>query len=314
MPDVANTTQPRDRPRVIVVGSVNEDLLISVEHLPRPGETVAAHSMRVLPGGKSANQAVAAARAGAVVCFIGAVGADVAGKQALDALGDEGVDTSQTVVVEGSPTGKALVLVEESGENEIVIVAGANAQLSGGHVGAALKALNVTTCDVLLVGFEIDDDPVLASARYAEEAGCTFLVNPAPVRGLPEGLVAVHPILVLNRSEASLLAGEDDVEDAARSLTRSTGAPVVVTLGAAGALVVHGAVLHVPAPSVPAVDTTGAGDTFAGVCAAALTAGLDLVAAARRAVAAAALSVTAVGARSAMPHAQEIDAAISGLR
>jgi ribokinase len=284
--------------------------VLTADRLPGPGETVLGTTLSRLPGGKGANQAVAAARAGGHVLFVGAVGDDEAGTRSADHLRDAGVDTRELLVLPGTQTGIAVVLVSADGENQIVILAGANGLLNAGHVSDALGRLALTDRDVLLVGFEIGDDAVRAAARCAGDSGARLLVNPAPARPLPDGIEQARPVLVPNASEAELLTGEKDERAAAEALAARTGAPVVVTLGARGALVVDGSSVQVvPSLTVEAVDTTGAGDTLAGVLAASLADGLALTAAVRRAAVAAALSVTAKGAQAGMPLRTRIDEA-----
>lgn len=309
LPRPGSGERPR-RGRVVVVGSVNEDTLVTVDRLPGPGETVIGHHVSLLPGGKGANQAVAAARAGGDVFFVGAVGDDAAGGRSAAHLTDAGVDLSGLMRWSDTPTGIAMVVVSASGENQIVVVAGANATLDGPHVTAALDRLLLTPSDVCLVGFEVGDAAVSAAARSAREAGCALLLNPAPARALPAEAVKAGPVLLPNASEAELLTGEADEYAAARALADLTGSAVVITLGARGALVRRdGAAELVPSPAVDVVDTTGAGDTLAGVLATALADGVDLTLAVRRAAVAAALSVTATGARDGMPTKDLIDQA-----
>jgi ribokinase len=280
---------------VVVVGSVNVDLVVTAERLPAPGETVAGGEFAVHQGGKGGNQAVAAARAGAAVEMVGAVGADDYGAGALAALGAEGIGTTLFQVVADAATGVALIAVDRSGANQIVVASGANHRLA--HV-PPLPAGD----GVVLVGFEVTDDVVTEAVAAARDRGWPVIVNPAPARPLPAALRGSGAILVPNEGEAAVLGGGDP-----HALAAITGGPVVVTLGAAGARVIDAeGVLDVPAPIVDAVDTTGAGDTLAGVLAASLAAGLPLPAAVRRAVAAASLSVTRPGARDGMPRAAEI--------
>jgi ribokinase len=281
-------------PRVLVVGSINVDLVIHADRLPAPGETVAGGRLERAGGGKGANQAVAAARAGAAVALVGAVGDDDLGADALAALRAEGVDVGAVLRLGGVATGVALIVVDRDGRNQIAVASGANHEVSAAHVRAARGS--APRC--VLASFELLDEPVLAGARIARDAGCPLLVNPAPARPLAAQLRELCPILTPNHPEAAELTGEQDPEAAARALTAQTGGPVVVTLGERGALVADGAgSAHLPAPAVRAVDTTGAGDSFNGVLAAELARGAELRAAVAAAVAAAAQSVTRAGAR-----------------
>jgi ribokinase len=291
---------------VLVVGSVNIDLVVQVASLPAPGQTVIGGTFSRHPGGKGANQAVAAARMGATVTFVGAVGDDELGASALRDLEAAGVDVSRCLTLGGVPTGVALVIVGAVGENLIAVASGANAALTGPLVEETLAswqpAASLAGPGVLLATFEVPDDAVVAAALVARQRGMQVVINPAPARALPASLVELGPILVPNEGEASALTGLADPTAAGRSLSAQTGAPVIVTLGAAGAIVVEAdSVTQIPAPKVAALDTTGAGDTFAGVLAAELARGSELRSAARFAVAAASISVAAAGAREGVP-------------
>jgi ribokinase len=282
-------------PDVYVVGSINVDLVVTGAALPRPGETVAGGRFERHGGGKSANQAVAAARRGARVRMVGAVGDDELGAEALGLLEAEGIDVSGVARLEGRPTGVALIVVDAAGENQIAVASGANAELDAAAVEHGLRG---ATEGVVLLGLEVPDAPVLAGARAARAAGLGVVLNPAPARELPAELLDLSPLLTPNRDEAGALAGEDGAEAAARALAARTGAPVVVTLGADGVLVLDGdAAERIPAPRVDAVDTTGAGDAFNGALACELAAGATLLDAARAAVEVAAESTRSPGAR-----------------
>ena len=297
-------------PRVVVVGSINVDLVVRVPRLPAPGETVTGGSFERHGGGKGANQAVAAARAGADVHLIGAVGDDELGDAAVAELAAEGIDVSGVSRLPGVPTGVAAILVDEAGENQIGVASGANWALDPESVARAVEAIPRAQgpAAVCLISFEVPDPVVVAAATAAADEGMPILVSPAPARPLPEGLLPLGPVLTPNRGELASLTGDDDVEAGARRLAALTGDPVVVTLGAQGALLVAGdEVALVPAHRVEAVDTTGAGDTFTGVLASELARGAHPQVAVARASAAAALSVTARGARSA-PTRDAVDA------
>jgi ribokinase len=280
-------------PRVLVVGSVNVDLVVHADRLPAPGETVAGGRLERSGGGKGANQAVAAARAGAAVALVGAVGADDLGADALAELRGEGVEVAAVARLDGVATGVALIVVDREGRNQIAVASGANHAVNAEQVRTAAARRGA-----VLASFELLDEPVLAAAQVARDAGCPLIVNPAPARPLEPALLALRPIVTPNRQEAAELTDEEEPEAAARALARRTGAPVVITLGEDGALVADGAGCErVPAPPVRAVDTTGAGDVFNGVLAAELARGHKLRAAVAAAVGAAARSVTRTGAR-----------------
>jgi ribokinase len=313
--------QPAQRGRVVVVGAVNVDLTMRLPALPRPGQTVLGGRLTRSEGGKGANQAVAAARAGARTHFVGAVGA-ADGTQPVAALAHEGVDVSAVGRLAGS-TGHAFVLVDDDGENQIAVASGVNARLSAGHVAAALGGLQLTSADVVVLSFEVPPAALRAAIDAAARAGCQLVVNPAPSRPRSLDLLAdaiatpnVHELAAL---AVGLPAAGDDPAMTAVALARRTGGVVVVTLGPAGALLARPAPpdrdrhppLHVPGHRVAVRDTTGAGDTFTGVLAASLAAGHDLAAGVRRAVAASALAVTVDGARAGMPTAREVDALLA---
>ncbi|MFL5860325.1 MAG: ribokinase [Solirubrobacteraceae bacterium] len=299
---------------VFIVGSINIDLVLRVAHLPTAGETVSGGTLERHGGGKGANQAVAAARAGSAVAFMGMVGDDDFGEQALDELRDEGIDVSGVARTAAAATGVACVVVDERGENQIAVASGANAELDAAAVDRWLRAAHPFDDSVFLMNLEVPDPPLMAAAQYAADTGRTIIVNPAPARDLPGALLALKPILTPNAGELEAVTGGDgSPEDAARRLSGRSGAPVVVTLGARGAILVSAEeCLEVAAPSAQAVDTTGAGDAFNGSLAAALAQGHDLPSAVRRAVVAGACSVAGRGARSGMPTRDEIDRRVGG--
>ncbi len=298
------------QPSVVVVGSVNADLVVSVERLPRAGETVTGGTFARHGGGKGANQAVAAVRAGAAVAMVGAVGADDLGEEALRELAAEGIDVAAVARLDDAATGVAAIVVDGRGENLIAVASGANAEVDGTLVEEAVERLiERGTSGVVLMQQEIPEDVVLAGIRAARAAGWQAVLNPAPARPLPDDLAGV--ILTPNADEARALAGQDDVEAAAHALASRTGAPVLVTVGADGALLVaDSGVERVPAPVVEVVDTTGAGDAVNGALAAELAAGRPLIEAVRFAMAAAGLSTRAAGAREGMPRRDDVLAAL----
>jgi ribokinase len=294
---------------VTVVGSLNEDVLVAVARLPGRGETVIGRSTALAPGGKGANQAAAAGLLGTGVHMVGRVGQDPAGERQLAALADARVDVDLVSRTPGVPTGSATIAVEDgTGENLIVVVPGANAQLTPVDVDVD----RVRRAGVLLLQLEVPMETVLAAARAA---GGTVVLTPAPPRPLPPALLDRVDVLVPNEHELAQLARVDPGERPAgelAALARSvTSSAVVVTLGARGALVVpaDGPVLLQAPPTVDPVDTTGAGDCFCGALAQALAGGAPLADAVRYAVTAAALSTTGPGARGALPA----DAAVRAL-
>lgn len=284
--------------RVVVVGSINVDEVLGVTALPAPGETVFGRELATGLGGKGANQAVAAAAGadGGEVALFGAVGADAHGAAALDQLAKYGVDTSMVATLENAASGRALVILSETGENEIIVIGGANQALDA----AALTQAALRDAAVLVLQGEIPPEVNRAALRLAAELGLRAVVNLAPFQDLRGYLAHADP-LVVNEIEAGQLIGAElatmqDVTAAAPRL-RPLARSVLVTLGSSGAVLITPEALdHIPAPQ-PArvVDTTGAGDALVGVLAAALAQGLELRAAVERAVRAASLSVTEVG-------------------
>lgn len=289
---------------VVVVGSANVDLVVAVPALPAPGETVLGGDLVRHPGGKGANQAVAAARWGADVGFVAVLGDDAEGDALLAALAADGIGLQDVHRVPGTPTGTALIAVAPDGANLIVVSPGANAHLTAERVGAA--ADEIRGAAVTLVQFEVPDGAVSAACRLGRFVVC----NPAPVRSPCPSLADVD-VLVPNAGELGRLVGArtpGSVEEAVVAARRLAHGPaVVVTLGAAGAvLVTADRHRHVAAPEVEAVDTTAAGDTFCGVLAASVAAGADLDQAVAEAVAAAAVSVTRRGAQPSIPHRRDV--------
>ena len=308
--------------RVIVVGAINIDMVITAPHLPAPGETVVGDGLQVFGGGKGANAAVAAARAGADVMLVGAVGADETGNQALALLQSDGVDTSGVATLTGEPTGTALIVVDEQGENQIALGPGANHAVSPEHVRAVLAGV-LPAAGLVLVSTEIQFSAVAAAVSAAQTAGVACVLNPAPVISGLIDLLPLRPVLTPNEIElgelvhditGSPLKGEGDemITENLRILTEHSHAPVIATLGSAGcaALLPGGEIKRFYNPPLTrVVDTTGAGDTFNGVLAAGLAAGEGIMDAINTAVIAASLSVGAAGARAGMPDETEISAA-----
>lgn len=293
---------------LLVVGSVNADLSVRVPHLPAPGETVLGGDAQVSPGGKGANQAVAAALVGARVSFCGAVGQDSFREVALRGLMRAGVDLTDLHTLD-APTGLALITVAGGGENAIAVASGANARLTPGHLPA-----DFTPYTHLLLQGELPADVTREAARRGQAAGLTVLFNAAPVQAsAPELLPDVTHLLVNETELAALAPGGGGAEARARALLATGLRAVTVTLGARGSLTVTGEgeeTLVLPAHPVAPADTTGAGDTFAGVLAAELAAGWPLWEALRAAGVAAALTCTRPGAQDAMPPRAELEAAL----
>lgn len=293
---------------LVVVGSVNVDLVVRADELPRAGETVLGRRVERFGGGKGANAAVAAARLGHAVAFVGAVGDDALGEEARSGLVAEGIATGELRTLSGEATGAALIVVDARGENQIAVGAGANAVVEGRLVEEALTRL-AAAC--ILVSMEIPFDAVATAVEIGRRRGIPVIVNPAPADARILILSGLGPILTPNAHEAATLTGEDDPAAAAAALAEHNAAPAIVTAGAAG---VHVALPDGRRASIPAIgavavrDTTGAGDTFNGALAAQIAHGAEIIDAARFAVAAAACAVRADGARAGMPRRPDVEA------
>jgi ribokinase len=312
--------------RVIVVGAINTDFVISTPHLPTPGETVVGNGLKIFGGGKGANAAVAASRAGANVSLVGAVGDDDTGHQALDSLNRDGVDTSGVEVLTDEPTGAALIVVNEIGENQIALGPGANGVVSPEHVRTTLSRL-LPVANIVLVSTEIDYNAVFAAVAAAAAADVLCILNPAPVVSGLVNLLSMRPVLTPNEIELTVLtrdilgvsAQSDDeaISQNLHILCKHSHAPVIATLGSAGCalLLPGGETEYFPNPLTQEVtDTTGAGDTFNGVLAARLATGDALEDAVRTAIIAASLSVCTPGARAGMPDADTISTVKENLK
>lgn len=297
------------RTGLIIVGSLNADLVVRTDRFPQPGETVRGSALATLPGGKGANQAVAAARLGGEVTMVGAVGDDPHGGLLRESLDAAGVDTTRVRSVEGVATGTAMITVSGEGENTIVVSPGANAELS---------ATDVRTSDafagraVLGLCLEVDVSVVTAAASRGHEAGLTVLLNLSPYSAVPAELLAATDVLLVNEHEAALLfdleeqGGEQD-DAIVRGLDRVRIPRAVVTRGADGATVFdRGRITRVAARRVDPVDTTGCGDAFMGALARKLAQGEDLVDAARYAATVGAFAATRDGAQSSYPTVDEL--------
>jgi ribokinase len=295
--------------RVIVVGSINVDLIVGVERLPRPGETVNGRRFVRQGGGKGANQAAAAARAGASVALVGAVGDDDLAGLALANLAEAGVDLQNVTRLPGEHTGLALIVVDAAGENQIAVASGANARLDAAMAIRGMERAGAHPGSVCLLGFEVEDEVVVATARWTAARGIRLLVNPAPARPIPSEVLAARPILTPNEIEAALLTGARDAATSARLLGTRSAAPVVISLGGEGAMLWSDGVARAfAALPVEPVDTTGAGDALNGVLAAELVAGAPLEDALRWAMAGAALSTMTPGAQAGLPTRAQIAA------
>jgi ribokinase len=293
---------------MFVVGSINQDFVLRVSRRPKPGETITDAELYLYPGGKGANQAVAAARLGAKVAMFGRVGEDIFGRKLVESLRENGVDTGHVKTVPEAPTGSAFVTLTPDGENAIVVSPGANRWFGPEDVDAASEDLKRVR--LLVAQLEVSVEAVEEAARIVSDVGGRFLFNLAPPRKISEALLCLSDPLVVNEHEAAFLLGEDvqDPEASARKLLRLGPPSAIVTLGDAGAiLTTAGSSWHFPAPEVKAIDTTGAGDAFVGALATKLVAGTPLVEAVPYAVLAGAVAVNREGAQGSLPTSEDVE-------
>lgn len=303
------------KPKIVVVGSSNNDMIIKLDRIPRPRETILGGEFYTAAGGKGANQAVAAARAGGNITFVGRVGRDIFGDQSIAGLNREGINVKYVTRDPVVPSGVAMIFVAKDGENSIAVAGGANGRLGRREVDMAQSA--IAGADAVMIQLETPLNAVLAAAKSAARARVPVILNPAPARVLPDELFRLVTILTPNEIEAELLTGitvtnEQTAAKAAKQL-RARGVPnVLLTLGAEGVFVAsESACGLVPGFPLKAVDATGAGDVFNGALAVAFAGGWTLMEAARFANAAAAISVTRRGAQPSAPQRKEIDALLA---
>lgn len=296
--------------KIIVIGSSNTDMVVKTNKFPMPGETVMGGEFYMFSGGKGANQAVAAARMGGDVTFICKIGDDIFGQRSVEEFEKEGINTRYIEKDFEKASGTALILVNDNGENEIVVASGANERLAASDIEAAEKAF--VEADVVLLQLEIPVDSVLYAARKGFEHGKKVILNPAPARQLPNELFGYLYLITPNETEAALLTGitvEDGVTASkAAEIFLSKGIQnVIITLGKKGAYFQNSNIkLMIDAPIVQAMDTTAAGDTFSGAITVALTEGKDWESAIKFAIEAASISVTRMGAQASVPYRNEI--------
>ena len=298
--------------KIVVVGSFNADLTSYMERMPRPGETVHGDRFVTGAGGKGSNQAVAAARLGAEVTFIGRLGKDVFANLAYQIWNAEGINSDFVTKDDEHATGVAPILVDSAGENMIVVVLGANSRIQQANIDAARE--RIAAADVLLVQLEINYDMVEYVLKVAKELGITTILNPAPAAALPRETLQLADYLTPNETELETLSGggHADVEGAARSLLTRDDQTAVVTLGSQGAQIVsHDSSRPIASFDVDVVDTTGAGDAFNAGLAVALAEGKALDEAVRFANATAALCVTKAGTARSTPYRADVDALYS---
>jgi ribokinase len=296
---------------ILVIGSSNTDMVIQAPYLPTAGETVLGKKFVMNPGGKGANQAVAAARLGGNVSFLGKLGEDLFGQQAIANLQREGISTDYLLVDPNHASGVALITVDKQGENTIVVASGANMALTEAEILQSQEA--IAQAKLILLQLEIPLDTVELAVKIASELGKTIILNPAPAFPLTDSLLSRVTILTPNQTEAKILTGiEVDSPSTARlaaqQLYKRGVANVIITLGKEGAYLFNEQVAQlIPSYTVEAVDTTAAGDTFNGALAVALSEGQEMVEAVKFANLAAAVSVTRLGAQSSLPLRQEVE-------
>lgn len=299
------------KPHIAVVGSINMDLVFKTPRMPAPGETLMGHSFHQIQGGKGANQAVAAARMGAQVSFVACVGDDAFGVSSVQALAQDGIATQHIRTVAQCATGVAGILLDDAGQNSIVLAPGANAHISCDDIDAAGTTLS--QAQLLLCQLETPLPSVLHAITLAKNAGLAVLLNPAPAQQLDDAVLAQVDYLVLNETEARLISGVavSDLQSAQHAAARlqERGAHIVViTLGALGVWVAEvGSAYFLPAYVVEVVDTTAAGDSFVGAFAVAMAEGSGVRAACQLAQAAGALAVTQLGAQTSIPHRDAVE-------
>lgn len=297
---------------IVVIGSSNTDMVVKVDHLPRPGETVLGGEFCMAAGGKGANQAVAAARAGGRVAFVARVGCDSFGEQAVSGFIEDGIDVSHVSRDSAVPSGVALIMVDNSGENSIAVASGANMLLSPADVSSAGDVIGKAS--VVITQLETPLETVRSSAEAALACGAVFILNPAPARELDDNLLEMVTVITPNETEAELLTGirvhdAASAQSAAGVLISKGVKTVIITMGKQGAFIMGGDICrHVDGFIVKPVDTTAAGDVFNGALAVALAEGCHMVDAVHFANAAAAISVTRLGAQPSVPARAEIDA------
>ena len=298
------------KPKIVVVGSSNTDMVIKMEKLPGPGETVFGGEFILAAGGKGANQAVAAARLGGDVTFVARVGMDIFGEQAVQNFQKEGINTNFVIKDESEPSGAALIFVDRKGENSIAVASGANSRLSKQDVDSAGK--EIISADVMILQLETPVETVKYAARMASEAGVKVILDPAPAGVLDEELLRMITVITPNESETEFLTGikvkdETTAAKAAHVLRKKGVGSVIITMGAQGAyLLTDDQDLMVKVKKVKAADSTAAGDAFNGALAYALGKGESLADAVLFANLAGSLSVTKLGAQPSLPTLEEV--------
>lgn len=300
--------------KIVVAGSINMDVVARTPRHPRPGETLFGSDLKYIPGGKGSNQAVAASRLSEGVVLVGRLGEDAFGNALMDFLRGENLDLTHVSRTATAPSGVAIIVVDDQSENTIVVISGANFEVSPDDV----RQVQFTADDVALAPFEIPQPTIAALFTAARAAGARTLLNPAPAAPFIDGLLDLVDVLIVNETELAFFAGREEVPSEeselkalAEALRTRSDQTIILTLGARGALCLStDGWLHVPGREVKAVDTTGAGDCFTGALAVALFEGRPLAEAVNFANAAASLSVQKLGASDSLPYRADVDAVL----
>lgn len=296
--------------KLLVIGSTNTDMVVKAPHLPKPGETILGGKFLMNPGGKGANQAVAAARLGGVVTFVGKIGNDLFGKQTVSNLKNEGINVDNMLSDPANPSGVALITVDEAAENCIVVAPGSNMTINKDDIDANLALIEQT--DIILMQLEIPIDTVAYTTQIAHKMNKLVILNPAPANEIPNELLKQLYILTPNETEAEMITGisakdDEGVKKAAMKIREKGVQHVIITLGSRGAyLLNHEKSVFIRGIKVNATDTTAAGDTFNGALAVALSEGKEIEEAIEFANTAASIAVTRMGAQSSVPYRKEL--------
>lgn len=296
-----------ENPKILVVGSINMDLVTITKRMPAIGETIIGKDFKMIPGGKGANQAVAAARMGAEVAFIGCVGDDIYGDKLLEALRDESININGITRVNNIPTGIANIIVDEKANNSIIVVPGANSKVHAENINVNMELID--WCDIIILQLEIPLETVMKCIEEGKKRGKTIIFNPAPVQKLDEEVFKYIDYLIVNEIEAKQIS-ETDEEDHFKLVEKLLNIGfrnVIMTVGEKGVLFNENSeIKYIPAIKVNAIDTTAAGDSFVGTFATSLGNGADKDISIHDAVRAAAITVTRIGAQSSLPYKNEI--------
>lgn len=296
---------------ILVIGSINADLVVQVSSFPKPGETISGSDLKTIPGGKGANQAVAAAKLGAKVGMVGSVGNDIYGKNLIANLNTFNIDTHYIKVDSETSTGTAIIIIDQTGENSIVISPGANGKVTAKNIREAIHLFE--SAKFLLLQFEIPEPTIFEAAKIAKQNNLTVILNPAPARDFSQQLLSYIDILIPNETELERITGiststQEQIVKAAHRLLDSNLSAIIVTLGEKGALLVtKNKTQHFPGIKVNVIDTTAAGDSFIGGLAAALLKEKSIEEAIRYANCAGALATTKLGAQPSIPDSKSVE-------